>query len=83
MTTNKTIDGVHRDTLDRALNGSGLEKTEALKELRALLDSPEPAWNPHPDVANLAALLIELAQQGIKVTGGKGDEPWCVIGAKP
>lgn len=39
MTTNQTIDGVHRDTLDRALNGCGLEKTEALKELRALLDA--------------------------------------------
>ena len=41
MTTNQTIDGVRRSTLDRALNGCGLEKTEALKELRALLDAPE------------------------------------------
>lgn len=49
-----------------------------LAELRALLSSPEPVWNPHPDVGNLAALLIELAQHGIKVTGGNGDEPWSV-----
>ena len=39
MATNQTIDGVWRSTLDRALNGCGLEKTEALKELRALLDA--------------------------------------------
>lgn len=38
MNTNQTIDGALRRTLDRALNGCGLEKTEALKELRALLD---------------------------------------------
>lgn len=41
MTTNQTIDGVRRSTLDRALNGCGLEKTEAMKELRALLDATE------------------------------------------
>ncbi|EIM14142.1 hypothetical protein [Pseudomonas chlororaphis] len=46
--------------------------------LRALLAAPEPVWNPHPAEANLAALLILLAQSGVKVSGGIGDEPWSV-----
>lgn len=81
MTTNQTIGGVPRELLaDLADYGESGKVPEPwmVEKLRALLAAPEPAWNPHPDVANLAALLISLAHHGIKVTGGNGDEPWCV-----
>lgn len=73
MTTNQTIDGVPRAWLEEYESLADLTSGDA-QMLRGLLDAPEPLWNPH--AANLAALLIKLAQQGIKVSGGKGDEPW-------
>lgn len=89
MTTNQTIGGGTRELLERVATEANHmlgftyaanydECRAAVDELRAVLDATEPAWNPHPDVANLAALLIELAQHGIKVSGGKSDEPWSV-----
>lgn len=61
-------------------NAEGLSASSVtrLDELRALLAAPVPVWNPHPAEANLAALLILLAQSGVKVSGGIGDEPWSV-----
>ncbi|WDG45715.1 hypothetical protein [Pseudomonas chlororaphis] len=55
----------------------------AVDELIALLAAPVPVWNPHPAEANLAALLILLAQSGVKVSGGIGDEPWIVEPVPP
>ena len=77
MTTNQTIDGVPRDLLQKIADG-GYCHQGLMDRLRALLDAPAPVWNPHPDVANLAALLITLAQHGIKVKGGNGDQPWSI-----
>lgn len=68
MTTNQTIDGVPRAWLEEYESLADLTSGDA-QMLRGLLDAPEPLWNPH--AANLAALLIKLAQQGIKVSGAK------------
>ncbi|WP_447775183.1 hypothetical protein [Pseudomonas chlororaphis] len=62
--------------LDSDYTVGQLDADEA--ELQSILAAPEPVWNPHPAEANLAALLILLAQSGVKVTGGIGDEPWSV-----
>lgn len=40
MTTNQTIDGVPRSTIELAIGGEGLAKAAAIHELRALLDAP-------------------------------------------
>lgn len=50
--SNQTIDGVPRKILNSALNGCGWEKTEALRELRALLDAPAV------DISNEAQRVI-------------------------
>lgn len=67
-----------KEIVDLFEDGRHWKAAEAADKLRALLAAPDPLWNPHPAQANLAALLILLAQSGVKVSGGIGDEPWSV-----
>ena len=76
MTTNQTIDGVSRELLWKALNGSSKEIAIAQNELRALLDAPvapvapcaiadalESAQWPNTSIGNkvlVAAAITEL-----------------------
>ncbi|QLG93311.1 hypothetical protein HZF02_15655 [Pseudomonas yamanorum] len=77
--TSQTIDGVRRELLKSIFDTCMFAlRIKDYNELRDLLDAPMPLWNPHPDTANLAALLIALAQHGMKVSGGKGDEAWII-----
>jgi len=55
--------------------GGAFEIWEAICER---FGKPDPLWNPSPAQASLDALLILLAQSGVKVSGGVGDKPWSV-----
>lgn len=81
MSNNEMV-SVPRELLERI---AGLDRNYTVgqwdadeAELQSILAAPEPVWNPHPAEANLAALLILLAQSGVKVSGGIGDESWSV-----
>ena len=73
----RALEDVAELELQRQFRGS-VYINKLSDKLRALLAQPAAPWNPSPDLANLAALLIELARKGIKVSGGEGDEPWAV-----
>lgn len=66
------------DTMPPTLLPAHIERVKAAdEELRAILAQAE-MWNPHPDEAHLASLLIVLGSAGIKVSGGTHGDPWTV-----
>lgn len=81
--SNNGMVSVPRADLEQALGENHRAAQGAKSRLRALLAAPDPLWNPHPVQVRLAALLILLAQSGVKVSGGIGGEPWAVEPVPP